>query len=30
VLAAVQRAATTGHHRHAWQLPATLTEFFPR
>jgi tetratricopeptide (TPR) repeat protein len=30
LLAAVQLAATTGFHTHAWQLPSTLTEFFRR
>jgi tetratricopeptide (TPR) repeat protein len=30
LLAAVQLAATTGHHSHAWQLPSTLGEFFIR
>jgi tetratricopeptide (TPR) repeat protein len=30
LLAAVQLAADTGHHSHAWQLPHELTEFFVR
>src|SRR5215470_17916336 len=30
LLAAVQLAAATGHHGHAWQLPHELTEFLNR
>jgi tetratricopeptide (TPR) repeat protein len=30
LLAAVQLAAATGHHGHAWQLPHELTEFLTR
>jgi len=30
LLAAIQLAADTGHHTHAWQLPHTLVPFFER
>jgi tetratricopeptide (TPR) repeat protein len=30
LLAAIQLAAATGHHTHAWQLPHTLVPFFER
>jgi tetratricopeptide (TPR) repeat protein len=30
LLAAIQLAAATGHHAHAWQLPHTLVPFFER
>ena len=30
LLAAIQLAADTGHHRHAWQLPHMLVPFFER
>jgi tetratricopeptide (TPR) repeat protein len=30
LLAAIQLAATAGHHTHAWQLPHTLVPFFER
>jgi tetratricopeptide (TPR) repeat protein len=30
LLAAIQLAADTGHHAHAWQLPRTLVPFFER